>query len=172
MIRSFRGKMPRIAESAWISESADVIGDVEIGEDSSVWPGAVVRADYGGGELGGGMKIGNNTHIEDNAVVHFARSIGNNVLVGHGAVVEAIRVGDNVLIGDNATVLGLSEIGNFCIVGAGTVVMEGMKIPDRSFVVGTPAVIKKELSAEQIERLKRDPFFIADLAKEHQKEGF
>jgi carbonic anhydrase/acetyltransferase-like protein (isoleucine patch superfamily) len=172
MIRSFRGKMPRIAESACVSESACVIGDVEIGEDSSIWPGVIVRADYGGGELGCGMKIGSNTHIEDNAVVHFAKSIGNNVLIGHGAVVEATRIGDNVLIGDNATILTSAEIGNFCIIGAGAMVMEGMKIPDRSFVVGTPAVIKKELSAEQMKRVKEDPFFIADLAKEHQTEGF
>ncbi|MFC1926061.1 gamma carbonic anhydrase family protein [Chloroflexota bacterium] len=172
MIRSFRGNMPRIAESACISESACIIGDVEIGENSSVWPCAVIRADYGGGELGHGMKIGSNTHIEDNAVVHFAKSIGDNVIIGHGAVVEATEIGDNVLVGDNATVLMSAKIGSFCIIGAGALVMEGKEIPDRSFVVGSPAEIKKKLSAEQIKRLKEDPFYIADLAREHQKEGF
>jgi len=172
MIKSFRGKMPRIAESACISESANIIGDVEIGEESSVWPGAVVRADYGGGELGCGMKIGNNVHIEDNAVIHCAKSIGNNIIIGHGAVVEATHIGNNVLIGDNAAVLMTSEIGSYCIIGAGAVVKEGMKIPDRSFVVGMPAIIKKELSAEEMEKVKKDPDFISDLAKEYREVGF
>ena len=172
MIRSFKGKTPRIAESAFVSESACVIGDVEIGEDSSIWHGAVVRADYGEGEIGSGMKIGNNTHIEDNAIVHFTKVIGNNVVVGHGAVVEAVKVGDNVLIGNNAVVLAPSEVGNFCVIGAGAVIREGMKIPDHSFVVGMPAEIKGEVSAKQMANVKELAANAAVLAKEHKEEAF
>ena len=172
MIRSFRGKKPRIAKTAFVSESAYVIGDVEIGENSSIWHGAVIRADYGKGEIGGGMKIGNNTHIEDNAVVHYTKVIGNNVVVGHGAVVEAVMIGDNVLIGDNAIVLAPSEVGSFCIIGAGAMVREGMKIPDHSFVVGMPAEIKGEVTVTQMTTLEKLAANAAALAKEHKKEAF
>jgi carbonic anhydrase/acetyltransferase-like protein (isoleucine patch superfamily) len=171
MIRSFKGKMPRIAESAFVSESAYVIGDVEIGDDSSIWHGTVIRADYGKGEIGRGMKIGSNTHIEDNAVVHYTRVIGNNVVVGHGAVVEAVKVGNNVLIGDNAIVLAPSEVGSFCVIGAGAMVREGMKIPDHSFVAGMPAEIKGEVSQKQMTTLERLAANAAALAKEHKKEA-
>jgi len=150
MIRSFKGKTPRIAGSALVSEDACIVGDVEIGEGSSVWPGAVIRADCSALQPGLRTTIGSNTHIEDNAVVHATETIGNNVVIGHGAVVEALKIGNNVLIGDNATVLTFAEIGDFCIIGAGAVVRQGMKIPDRSFVVGAPAVIKAELSDRQM----------------------
>jgi len=172
MIRSFKGKLPKIAKSAFVSESADVIGDVEIGENSSIWNGAVIRADYGRGEVGGGMKIGKNTHIEDNAVVHYTKVIGDNVVVGHGAIVEAVKVGNNVLIGDNAIVLAPSEVGNFCVIGAGAMVREGMKIPDRSFVVGMPAEIKGEVTQKQMATLEKLAANAVALAKEYKKEAF
>ncbi|MCX5999479.1 MAG: gamma carbonic anhydrase family protein [Chloroflexi bacterium] len=171
MIRGFRGKTPRIAESALISETASIIGDVEIGEKSSVWPGAVVRADCSVLEPGLGTRIGSNSHIEDNAVVHGTKSIGNNVVVGHGAVVEARSIGDNVLIGDNATVLTWVEIGNFCIVGAGSVVLEGMKIPDHSLVVGTPASLKGRLSPRQVALIEETYSGVIALMEEYRKDG-
>lgn len=178
MLRSFRGKTPWIAESAFVSESACIIGDVEIGDGCSIWPGVVIRADSdlgnweidGSVEIGGSIKIGNNTHIEDNAVIHFSKAIGNNVVIGHGAVVEAVKVGDNVIIGNNASVLPSAEVGSFCFIGAGTVVPEGMKIPDHSFVAGTPAEIRGELSAKQMDRLRKGPSNMAALLKEYKKE--
>jgi carbonic anhydrase/acetyltransferase-like protein (isoleucine patch superfamily) len=172
MIRSFKGKKPKIAESAFISEAAYIIGDVEIGENSSVWHGAVVRGDLGEGQIGAGMKIGHNTHIEDNAVVHSATVIGNNVVIGHGAVVEAFKVGDNVLIGNNATLMATSEVGSFCIVASGAVVLPGVSIPDRSFVVGAPAKVKGEISAEQVEHMEITRSLMGALAEEYKKGGF
>ena len=142
MIKTFDGKNPRIAQSAFVSEWAYVVGDVEIGENSSVWPGAVIRADFGP------IRIGKNTHIEDNCVLHDGTlmEIGDNVIIGHSAMVHAHKIGNNVLIGSNATILQNAEIGDFCVIGAQALVTPGMKIPSRSFVIGVPAEIKEELS--------------------------
>jgi len=152
VIRPFNGKTPKIADTAFVSEFAYVVGDVEIGEKSGVWPGAVVRGDFGS------IRIGNNSHIEDNAVLHAWKSleIGDNVTVGHSAVVHCLRIGDNVLVGNNATVLDNTEIGNFCIIGANSMVRAAQKIPDRSFVVGIPAKIKAEFSKDEIENIHRE----------------
>ena len=145
MIRSFDGKTPKIAESAFISEVAYIVGDVEIGDYSNVWPGAVVRADFAR------IKIGRYVDIEDNCVVHAGNDveIGDNVIVGHGAVVHSSRVGNNVLIGMNATTLHNSQIGDNCVIAAGAVVTEGMKIPSGSFVVGVPAKVKGPVTEQQ-----------------------
>ena len=128
MIRSFGGKTPKIAESAFVSETAYVIGDVEIGEGSGIWPGAVVRGDFAS------IKIGRNTMIEDNSVVHTGEpmEIGDNVTIGHGVVVHGIKIGNNTLVGNNATVLDNAEIGSFCVIGAGCLVRQGMVIPYRN----------------------------------------
>ena len=101
MIKSFRGKTPRIAASAFVSEAAHVIGDVEIGENSSVWPGAVIRGDFGS------IRIGRNTQVEDSSVVHADSDmvIGDSVHIGHGAVIHCSRIGNRVLVGMNATIL-------------------------------------------------------------------
>lgn len=169
MIRSFRGLGPKVAGSAFVSEAACVIGDVRIGEGSSVWHGAVVRGDLGEGRIGAGMTIGRNTHIEDNAVIHAASAIGSNVVIGHGAVVEAFRVGDNVLIGNNATLMATTEVGNWCIVAAGAVVLPGTKIPDRSFVVGAPARVKGEITDEHVAHMQQTLSLAADLVAEYRQ---
>lgn len=162
------GKVPQIPESCFISEAAYIMGDVRFGEGCSVWPGAVIRGDAPGGVHGSDMTIGNNTHIEDNVTVHFTKSIGDRVVFGHGAVVEAYSIGNNVLIGDNATVLAYSKIGNNCIVAAGTMVMEGMEIPDNSFVTGTPAKIKRSISEKQLAMLDQLLDFMPPLIAEHK----
>ena len=170
MIRGFNGNTPRIAETAFVSEAAYIIGDVEIGENSSVWPGAVIRGDLGG------IKIGDNTAVEDNCVIHSGAPgtdlsdllIGNNVHIGHGAVINCRRIGDHVLIGMNATILHNAEIGNFCIIGASCMVSQDMKIPDRSFVVGVPAKVKGEVTPEQlwwVEQAPKDYFLLAEKYK-------
>jgi carbonic anhydrase/acetyltransferase-like protein (isoleucine patch superfamily) len=164
MLKAFNGKMPKIAKSALISEAACIVGDVEIGEDSSVWPGAVIRGDFGK------ITIGRNTAIEDNVVIHAGSlhpemkdiTIGDEVHIGHGAVVNGHKIGNNVLIGMNATVLHDAEIGNFCIIGGGCLVSDGMKIPDNSFVVGVPGKIKGQVSPEQ-------SFWVKDASKEYAK---
>ncbi len=150
MIKDFNGKTPEIADSAFVSEAAYIIGDVEIGENSGVWPGAVIRGDSGK------IKIGKNTFVEDNCVIHSGSpspamedvTIGDNVIIGHGAVINCRTIGNKVLIGMNATILHGAEIGNSCIIGAGCVVTQGMKVPDKSFVAGVPAEIKGEASSQ------------------------
>ena len=144
MIRSLNGKTPKIAESAFISEAAYIVGDVEIGDASNVWPGAVIRGDFGK------ISIGRNTTIEDNCVIHSGTPhspigdvfIGDMVVIGHGAILNCRRIGDSVLIGMGSTILHEAEIGSRCIIGAGCLVKQGMKIPDLSFVAGVPGEIK------------------------------
>ena len=168
MIRSFNGKTPRIAESAFVSQGAHVIGDVEIGEGSGVWPGAVIRADFGP------IRIGCNTMIEDNCVLHSGTplEIGDNIIIGHGVIVHCRKVGSNNLIGNNSTLLDHAEIGNFCIIGAGSLVRTGMKIPDNSFVVGAPAQIKRQISAAQRQRLDGGSGAYRTLLKQYKEQGF
>jgi len=176
MIRSFSGKTPKIAQSAFVSKAAYVVGDVEIGENSSVWPGAVIRGDFGK------IKIGSNTAVEDNCIIHSGSpssptppisdvTIGDNVHIGHGAVINCRRIGNNVLIGMSATILHDAEIGNFCIIGACCLVSQGMQIPDKSFVVGIPAKVKGEATPEQLFWVEEAPKTYVELAKQYKQEG-
>lgn len=149
MIRSFGDAVPRIAETAWVSEAAYVIGDVEIGPGSSVWPGAVVRGDFAP------IRVGENTHVEDNCVLHTGelQTVGSDVTFGHTVVCHCRSVGDNCLIGNGAVLLDGAEIGALSIVGAGALVLGGTVVPERSFVVGSPAEIR-EATPEQVSRLE------------------
>ena len=167
MIRNFNGKSPQIAPSAFVSEAAYIVGDVEIGEKSNIWPGAVLRADFGT------ITVGHNTSIEDNCVVHGGTdiSIGDNTIIGHGAVIHCHRIGNNVLVGNNATILDGAEVGDFCIIGAGSVVAPETKIPDKSLVIGVPARIKSPLSPEQLAQRKLGPDIYAKLAQKYKQQG-
>jgi carbonic anhydrase/acetyltransferase-like protein (isoleucine patch superfamily) len=167
MIREFNGKSPKIAPSAFVSEAAYIVGDVEIGENSSIWPGVVIRADFGK------IVVGNNTSIEDNCIVHSGADviIGNNTIVGHGAVVHCHRVGSNVLVGNNATLLDDAEIGDFCIIGAGSVVAPKTKIAEKSVVTGVPARIKGQPSQEQLVQLRLGSDIYAKLAQQYKQQG-
>ena len=138
MIRELDGKAPVVHPTAFISEASYLVGDVVVGANSSFWPGSVARADYGG------IRVGTNTNIQDNCVLHTddLLEIGNNVVVAHGAVIHGAKVGNNVLIGVNAVLLEGSEVGNNCVIGAGAVVLQHTKIPDKSVVVGVPGKIK------------------------------
>jgi carbonic anhydrase/acetyltransferase-like protein (isoleucine patch superfamily) len=151
MIKSFGTTRPVIAQSSWISESALVMGNVEIGENCGVFPGAVIRGDFTK------ITVGNNTVIEDNVVVHSGSPLvlGSNVIVGHGAVIHCHSVGNNSLIANNATVLDNAVVGNFCIIGAGCVVSPGMEIPDYSLVFGVPGKISGRVKDRQMQRLER-----------------
>jgi len=174
MIRSFNGKTPKIAESAFVSEAAYVIGDVEIGENSCVFPGAVIRGDLGK------IKIGKNTVIEDNCVIHSGSptlppvsdvEIGNNVVIGHGAISNGRRIGNNVMVSIMSTILHDAEIGDYSIIAAGCVVKEKMIIPPRSFVVGVPAEIKGEISEEQYWWSQNSPTIYQELAQRYKEQG-
>ena len=171
MIRSFNGKTPKIAASAYVSEAAYIVGDVEIGENSNIWPGAIIRGDTGK------VVIGKSTAIEDNCIVHSGMPsdpdtfIGDMTNIGHGAVIHGKRIGNNVLVGINAVVLHDSEIGNLCLIGAGCVVGEGMIVPDNSFVVGVPGKIKGKVPEEKLFWLKSVPDEYVALGKQYKEEG-
>ena len=174
MIRSFNGKTPKIAESAFVSEAAYVVGDVEIGEESSVWPCAVIRGDFGK------IQIGKNVAVEDNCVIHSGTpsgpmldvAIGDRVIIGHGAALNCKSIGNNVLIGMNATILHDVEIGNNCVIGAGCLVTQGAKIPDDSFVVGVPGEIKGEPTERQLWWVKEGYKQYLELVAQYKREGF
>ncbi|RJR39471.1 MAG: gamma carbonic anhydrase family protein [Desulfobacteraceae bacterium] len=167
MIRSFEDKTPRIAPSAFVSEAALVVGDVEIGECAGIWPGAVIRGDFAP------IRIGRNTMVEDNAVVHTGGplEIGESVIIGHNAVVHCRRVGNNCLIGNNATLLDNAELGHFCIVAAGAVVGPGKIIPEGSLVAGVPARIRGRVTADQRQRLERGSSTYVELAARYKADG-
>ena len=132
MIRSLDGKSPKIHPTAFVSEFAYVVGDVEIGEGSSVWPGTVIRADAGK------IAIGKNTCIQDNSVVHGDDdvSIGDNVVIGHRVMCHAKTVGNSVLIGNGAVVNDGVEIGEYSLLASGCMVVDNMQIGPRSLVMG------------------------------------
>ena len=135
--------------AAFVAENATLAGSVRLEKNSSVWYGAVLRADTGR------IAIGENSNVQDNAVLHCdvggAVTLGTNVTVGHSALVHGCTVGDGSLIGMHATLLNHCVVGKNCIIGAGALVPEGMVIPDNSVAVGVPARVIKQVSAAQIE---------------------
>ena len=168
MIRSFNGKLPRIHPSAWISEAAYVIGDVEIGERCTVFPGAVIRGDMGR------IVIGARTNIQDNAVVHADgdMSIGTDNTLGHAVTFHGRRLGSHCLIGNNATVSEGAEIGDFCVVAAGGAVAPSAVIPDDSFAAGVPAEILWQTEpARRAAMEERGGEYYARLSAVYQAEG-
>ncbi len=173
MIRGLDGKMPRIAESAYVNEAAYVVGDVEIGEGSSIWPGAVIRGDFGS------IRIGRNVAVEDNCVIHSGSPagprgdvvIGDRVIMGHGAVLNGRRIGNGVLIGMSATILHDSEIGDQCIIVAGCLITQGMKVPDRSLVMGVPGKVKGEPTEEQLWWVREAYKEYDELIRRYRKAG-
>ena len=141
-------KTPQIDPTVFIAPNATVLGDVTIGVDCSVFFGAVVRAEHDAITIGGG------TNIQDNCVLHvdegFPLSVGQNVTVGHGAILHGCTVGDNTLIGMGAIVLNWAVIGKNCVIGAGALVTGRTVIPDGSLAVGSPAKVRRAATAEEI----------------------
>ena len=155
-------------ESVVICSGAQVMGDVELGEDASIWFGAVVRGDRDS------ITIGNNSTVQDNCVVHctkgFPVEMGENVSVGHGAVVHGCKLDDNVLIGMNATVLNGAHISKNSIVGAGAVVSEGKEFPEGSLILGVPAKAVKEVTPKQIEMIQKNAENYVKLSKQYKED--
>jgi carbonic anhydrase/acetyltransferase-like protein (isoleucine patch superfamily) len=152
MIRSFRNIVPTIAPHCFIADSADVIGNVTIGEHSSVWFQTVIRGDVDK------ITIGHHTNIQDLTMIHVTggmacTNIGNYVTIGHSAVIHGCTIGDRCLIGMNATILDYAVIGEDSIVAAGAVVSPGIIVPPRSMVMGVPGKVKKTLSDEEVQQL-------------------
>jgi carbonic anhydrase/acetyltransferase-like protein (isoleucine patch superfamily) len=144
MIRTFQGKYPVVPENSYVDLSAQVIGDVEIGEHSSVWMNAVLRGDVNS------IRVGNNSNVQDCAVLHgqrylFSVTVGDWVTIGHNATVHGCVLGDAVLIGMNATVLNNAKVGEGSIIAAGAVVPEGTVVPPRTLWAGIPAKMRRDL---------------------------
>lgn len=141
------GMAPQVADDAWIADSAEVMGAVEIGANASIWFGAVVRGDT---EI---IRIGAGSNIQDASVLHAdigkPLNIGENVTVGHQVMLHGCTIGDGSLIGIGAVVLNGARIGKGCLVGAGALVTEGKEFPDGSMILGSPAKAVRELSEEQ-----------------------
>jgi len=158
----------KIKESVKIFPGAYVIGDVELEENCSVWYGAVIRGDKGT------IKIGKNSNVQDNCVIHSSphstMTIGENVSIGHGAVVHGCTIEDNVLIGMNATILNDAKIGKNSIVGAGAVVSEGKEFPEGSLILGVPGRLIKETTKEQQNHVLYNALNYVELAKSYEFE--
>jgi carbonic anhydrase/acetyltransferase-like protein (isoleucine patch superfamily) len=150
-------------DRAFVMESAEIFGDVKIGENSSIWSKAVIRGDNSS------IRIGKNTNIQDLCVIHAERNIpieiGDNVTIGHKAVIHCRRVGSNCIIGMGAILLDNAEIGEYSIIGAGAVVVENKRIPSRSIVMGIPGKIVRETDDEDIKRIRDATQDYLDLAR-------
>ena len=149
MIVLHKGKKPLIASSAYIVDSAQVIGDVVIGDESSVWFNAVVRGDVNH------IRIGRRTNIQDGCILHVARGkypliVGDEVTVGHGVTLHACTIESRCLIGMGAVIMDGAEIGEACIVGAGSLITPRTIVPPKSMVLGSPAKVKRPLTEDEI----------------------
>jgi carbonic anhydrase/acetyltransferase-like protein (isoleucine patch superfamily) len=145
--------MPRVHPTAYIDESAQVIGDVEIGEESSVWPAVVIRGDVNR------IRIGRRSNVQDGTIVHVMKDthatiVGDNVTIGHAAVVHGCTIDDLCLIGMGAIVLNGAHVGTGSIIAAGTLLVEGMNVPPRSLVMGSPGKVKRTLSDEEVAEIQ------------------
>lgn len=167
MIVRFQGKVPKIHKSAYISENVSVIGDVTIGEDSNIWFGTVIRGDICE------INIGYRTNVQDNCTLHVGNEkqplyIGNNVTIGHNAIVHGCTVEDEVLIGMGAIILNDAHIGKNTIIGAGALVSEGKEIPSGVLCLGVPAKVVRKLTEEEIESIKKSAENYVNLSKKYE----
>ncbi|MCB0357476.1 MAG: gamma carbonic anhydrase family protein [Bdellovibrionales bacterium] len=149
MIETVRGKNPIIGKNTFVASTAQIIGDVKVGEDSSLWYQTVLRGDVMP------IIIGNETNIQDGSIIHgtfkkCGTEVGNRVTVGHGVILHGCKIGDLCLIGMGSLVMDLAQIGERCIVGAGSLVTEEAKFPSGVLILGRPARVIRELTAEEL----------------------
>jgi gamma-carbonic anhydrase len=169
MIRAFQGTLPKIAPTAWVDPNAVVIGDVTIGERSSVWPNAVLRGDVHK------ITIGEETNIQDGSVLHveehlFELRVGNRVTVGHSVCLHGCAVEDDCLIGIGAIVLNGAKIGKGSVIAAGALVPEGMEIPPGSLAMGVPAKVRRTVTPEEQERFRVNAQHYVELREKYRNE--
>lgn len=166
MIRRLLDKTPVVPESCYVDEFASIIGNVELGERCSVWPGASVRGD-------GNCHIvfGDCCNIQDGVIVHgyYEVEFGNYVSLGHGAIVHGAKIGNNVLIGMGATVLDGAEIADNCIVGAGALVTSNKKFEEGSLIIGSPAKAVRKLSEEEISHISDNAYEYLGFLEDYKK---
>lgn len=165
----YQGKRPSIAEGVFIAPTAALIGDVTVGEGSSIWYGTVLRADFGK------ITIGKNTSIQDNVVIHMTPGgetrIGDNCTIAHGAVLHSAVLGNGCVVGMNAVLLDSCVIGEQCMIAAGSVVSSGTQIPARHLAAGSPASAKKEISGQALAWVTASAMAYSHLAKSYLEQG-
>jgi len=154
MLRTFRGILPTVDPSAYLDQSAQVIGDVHIGPKSSVWMNVVIRGDVNA------IRIGARTNVQDGTVVHVQAgthptAIGDEVTIGHGAIVHGCTIEDCCLIGMGAILLNGVRVGAESIVAAGSLLPENLQVPPRSLVMGSPATVRRSLVDPEVELIRR-----------------
>ncbi len=168
MIFKFNNNEPVIAKNVYTAPGSKIIGDVIIEENSSIWYNAVIRGDMDK------IKIGKKTNIQENSTLHVDVStpltIGNEVTVGHGAILHGCKINDNCLIGMGAKVLNNAEIGKNTIIGAGTVITENKNIPPNSLVLGVPGKIVREIEEKQIKEIKKSAQDYFKLAQKYNNQ--
>src|SRR5216684_7143151 len=162
-------KKPKIHPTAMIAPNASVIGDVVVGSRTSVWPGAVLRGDYGR------IRVGANCSLQDNVVVHCSADnpgvIGNGVTVAHNAIVHACRIGDECLIGAGAIIFDGAKVGTHSIIGVGSVVLEGRTIPPRSVAVGSPAKVMRRATDKDVRMIRESYRAYVRMAQRYASTG-
>jgi carbonic anhydrase/acetyltransferase-like protein (isoleucine patch superfamily) len=154
MIKELKGIKPNIDKDAFVAENASVLGDVTVGEGSSIWYSAVARGDIAP------IIIGKYSNIQDNATVHNETNIpaivGDYTVVGHNAIVHGCKIGNNCLIGMGSIILNRAEIGDNCIIGAATLITQGKVIPPNSLVMGSPGKVVRQVTEEELEKVRKN----------------
>ena len=165
MIHQFDGQIPNVHKNSFIASSADVIGNVSIGEYSNIWFGTVLRGDMDS------LTIGEYTNVQDNSTVHnddnFSVDIGDYVTIGHNCIIHGCRILSNTLIGMGSTILNGAEIGEYSIIGAGSLVTQGKKIPSGVLCMGVPAKVIRELTIEEKESIKKSAEHYVELSTKY-----
>ena len=163
----FNGVAPSINENAYVSESVDIIGDVKVEENVSIWFGARLRADMNK------IVIGANSNIQENAVVHVDIEspviIGENVTIGHSAIIHGCNISNNVLVGMGSIILNNAKIGNNTIIGAGSLITQGKEFPEGVLILGNPAKVVRKLTQAEIENIQCSADNYVRLSKKYKK---
>ena len=167
MIMDFEGVKPKINENTYISESVDIVGKVEIEENVNIWFGTRLRADMNK------IVVGANTNIQENSVVHVDSKspciIGNNVTIGHAAIIHGCNIADNVLVGMGSIILNNAKIGNNTIIGAGSLITQGKEFPEGVLILGNPAKVVRKLTQAEIESIQCSADNYVRLSKKYKK---
>ncbi len=169
MIKTYKNISPDIKKAAFVADSADVIGDVKLGSNASVWYSAVLRGDSGP------IVIGKNSNVQDNCTIHCSISgynvtIGENVTIGHNAIIHGCTIGDNCLIGMGSVILDGAVINKNCVVGAGSLITQHKEFPEGSLILGSPAKVVRTLEEKDINGIKENADEYVMLAHEHNNE--
>jgi carbonic anhydrase/acetyltransferase-like protein (isoleucine patch superfamily) len=169
MLIEYRGKHPKIAASAFVAPTAVLIGDVEVGEEASIWFGVVIRADNGP------IRIGARSSVQDNSVVHVSIDcktiIGEGVTIGHSVTMEDCTVEDGAIVGSNCVILNFATIGKRSLIGAGSVVGANVQIPPETLAAGVPAVVKKPISGDSLKWVEQNAARYVRLSRSYRDHG-